>query len=245
MKSWIYFFVCILLYSCSSDSEEQLNTFTLAEAIGDKEVVLDNVIACAASTVNDVNSVDIFLYPRLGVRNVQFYEAIDGAIDKNDFTKYTLGEAPLLAVFNGFLQKFVATVLEEKWVIVTFEEDGKMHISNPINLKHKTKPTEYTNKNITIDKTEILMPKFSWVDGIHDDTKIYFEVISDNEDNFISGTYTFEKMFQYYKLDNVVLNITQGIPPNLINENDYNFSLLAVSEDNWVNLFSKFNFNTK
>jgi len=55
----------------------------------------------------------------------------------------------------------------------------------------------------------------------------------------LSATYTFDKMFQYYKLDNVVLNVTEEEPPNLVVNDTHGFTLLAVSEDNWVNLFSE------
>jgi len=53
----------------------------------------------------------------------------------------------------------------------------------------------------------------------------------------LSGTYTFEQHFSYYVLDNVVLNITEETPPVLETATPYNFTLMGVSEDNWVNLF--------
>jgi hypothetical protein len=68
-------------------------------------------------------------------------------------------------------------------------------------------------------------------------------VVSDAQNNLLSGTYTYEKRYRYYELDNVVLNITKGVPPALKNNALYNFTLLAVSEDNWVNLFSEIEFN--
>ena len=52
---------------------------------------------------------------------------------------------------------------------------------------------------------------------------------------FLSGTYTFDTHFQYYNLDNVVLNITEGTPPNLTKGVQYKFTVMDVSEDNWVN----------
>ena len=116
------------------------------------------------------------------------------------------------------------------------------HLSNPIRLKQITKPTEYLPQNVSIDASTN-MPIFSWVDGQFDDTKIYFEVLTNANNDFISGTYTFEKIFQYYKLDNVVLNITPGTPETLVQNTAYNFSMLAVSEDNWVNLFTEVEFN--
>jgi hypothetical protein len=37
----------------------------------------------------------------------------------------------------------------------------------------------------------------------------------------------------------VVLNITEEQPPSLEEGLNYGFTLLAVSEDNWVNLFAE------
>ena len=57
--------------------------------------------------------------------------------------------APLSNIFNGYLKKFEIGATEEKWVIVAFDEGGKIHLSNPIRLKHLSKPTEYLPQNIT------------------------------------------------------------------------------------------------
>ena len=174
--------MCFVL-GCSNDLEQD---GSLSNFIIGKELVLDNVIACAASNAND-KLVSVFLYPRDGATNIQYFEANNDNIDKDDFDEYTLIEVPLLNVFNGFLKKFEVAIDEEKWVIVSFEEEGKVHLSNPIRIKNRTKPTEYSSENINIDVTTN-MPVFEWEDGIYDDTKIYFQVITDVQNNFISGT---------------------------------------------------------
>ncbi|MFS4468586.1 hypothetical protein [Maribacter sp. 2210JD10-5] len=231
-------FLALCFLGCSNDLAVEN---TLAASISDKEFVLDNVIACAASNQND-DLVSVFLYPREGASNLQYYEANTGEIDKNDFTQYNQVEAPLLDVFNGFLKKFEVAIPEEKWVIVTFEEAGKVHVSNPIRIKNQSKPTEFISSNVSV-RTNTINPIFNWEDGIYDDTKIYFQVLTDVSNDFISGTYTFEKTFQFYELDNVVLNITPGTPETLQSNETYGFTLLAVSEDNWVNLFSELDFS--
>lgn len=230
----------LILVSCSTD---QVNNeeITLDNTLASKEVVIDNVIACAALNENN-DLISVFLFPRPGVTNIQCFETKNSTVDKNDFTNYTPLDLPLIDVFNGFLKKFEVISSKEKWVIVSFDEEGKTHLSSPIRLKQKTKPTEYLPQNVSIDASSN-MPIFSWVDGQFDDTKIYFEVLTDSDDNFLSGTYTFEKVFQYYKLENVVLNITKGTPPTLMDNKTYNFSMLAVSEDNWVNLFAEVEFS--
>ncbi|WP_400070669.1 hypothetical protein [Zobellia russellii] len=118
----------------------------------------------------------------------------------------------------------------------------KYILSNPIRLKQLSKPTEYISKNIKVGSLETGKRLFTWEDGKYTDSKIYFQVVSDDAGNLLSGTYTFENNFQYYDLDNVVLNITNDTPPALKAEADYTFTLMAVSEDNWVNLFSEIEF---
>lgn len=227
--------------SCSTDqlSEED----SLSTILGLREIVLDNVISCAASNKDD-KLVSVFLYPRVGATNIQYFETSNDLVDKNDFDNYTLYKYPLTDVFNGYLKKFEVESLNEKWVIVSFDEDGKTHLSNPIHLKQQSKPTAYLPENIMVDASSD-MPFFTWQDGLYDDTAIYFQVVSDAQHNLLSGTYTFDKMFTYYELDNVVLNITKNAPPVLSDSNPYEFTLMGVSEDNWVNQFSIIEFELK
>lgn len=227
--------IALLILSCSTDALNIENS--LNDTLSSKQIVFDNVIACAASSNSDTNEISVFFYPRPGATNIQYYETEDAKVDKNDFDNYLPVIVPLTDVFNGYLKKFEISSTIEKWVIVSFDEAGQTHLSNPIRLKQNTKPTEYLPQNISTN-TSSNMPNFSWQDGRFMDTKIYFQVISDADNNLLSGTYTFEKQFQYYSLDNVVLNITKGTPPNLEAETSYDFTLMGVSEDNWVNLFS-------
>lgn len=233
LKNSLFIFFAIGIIGCSKDQEE--SSLTLEQMISNADVVLDNVIACAAKIDKDT-SISVFFYPREGATDLRYFETENTIVDKNNFKNYREVKPRLLPVFNGYLNKFeVASSLTEKWVIVSFREDNKIHLSNPIRLKQLTKPTEYLPEKLTINSINE-MPKFSWEDGMYQDTKIYFQVISDANNNLFSGTYTFEKQFQYYKLNNVVLNITTATPPELQKNNTYNFTLMAVSEDNWVNL---------
>lgn len=228
--------IALLILSCSTDAENILAP-TLDSSLASKEVVLDNVIACAASNADD-EFISVFFYPRPNTSNFRYFETEDATFDKNDFDNYIPVDFPIRDVFNGFLKKFEVAAVNEKWVIVAFDEGGKTHLSNPIRLKQNTRPTEYISRNVAVEAATN-MPSFEWQEGRYNDTKIYFHVISDAANNLLSGTYTFERNFQYYNLDNVVLNVTQGTPPTLKLGATYNFTLLGVSEDNWVNLFSE------
>ncbi|EAR00502.1 hypothetical protein FB2170_08354 [Maribacter sp. HTCC2170] len=231
----------MVFVGCSADKVN--DTDVLNDFLNEKELVFDNVIACAASNLND-QKVSVFFYPRTGAMNFQYFETETSLSDKNDLENYIKKAYPLKEIFNGYLMKFEIEAETEKWAIVTYEEAGKTHLSNPIRLKQISKPTEYLPENISIG-TASEMPLFSWQDGVYSDTKIYFQVVSDVDDNLLSGTYTYDKMFTYYELDNVVLNITKTVPPILKTGDSYNFTLMGVSEDNWVNQFSIVDFEIR
>lgn len=242
-KKFVLLFAIQIFIGCESDislleRRVTAQAVTLAAVAQGRQVVLDNVIACAASN-EDPNTVSIFLYPRPGVTNVNFFQTKNTAVDKNDFSGYALGTGELQDVFNGFLLKYEVIPEQEQWIIVSFEEEGFLHVSNPIRIKHRSKPTEYLDENLTVDNGST-MPIFTWQDGTFEDSAIYFHVVSDADNNPFSGTYTFDQNFQYYNESNVVLNITEVVPPPDLQFNtEYNFTLLAVSEDNWVNLFAE------
>lgn len=228
-----------LMVSCSTDMNNR--DATLQEALSDADIVRDNVIACAASNEND-DFVSVFFYPREGASNFQYYETSGTDIDKNDFDNYFRLELATTDVFNGYLKKFEVALADEKWVIVSFEEAGKTHLSNPIRVKQLTKPTEYLPEVVTVDQEVLGQPKFTWNDGSYTDTAIYFQVVSKQNGDLLSGTYTYDKSFQFYDTENVVLNITKGSPSSLKENTSYGFTLLAVSEDNWVNQLSELSF---
>lgn len=198
-------------------------------------LLADEVIACAASDAFDTSISYIFYYPINGATEIQYFETENTAVNEKEFSLYKRRELPREGVFNGYLERYVRNDVNEVWSIVTFKTNGKLHKSNPIRLKHQTKPTEWNNQ-ITIDFTEKTSPKFSWQDGIYKENAIYFQVVSRINKDLLSGTYTNDKWFQYYKLDNVVLNITTKKPPVLEVDSEYNFTMMGVSLDNWVNL---------
>jgi len=221
--------------SCQND--EQVDGFQNLQTYIDanSQSPLDEVIACAASDPDDRAISYAFYYPVIGATDIRYYESETVAIDPNDFSLYSRKELANEPVFGGKLERFVRTDSEEAWCIVTFKLQGTLHISNPIRLKNGTKPSEWTD-DVAIDLSQSGAPKFSWNDGTIVENSIYFQVITDVQNHFLSGTYTYEKYFQYRNMVNVVLDINTEVPPDLEVGQDYNFVLMGVSEDNWVNL---------
>lgn len=243
MKSIKYLFIILLCAACSQDdgaetvTEAVFEVNTLADLVSENTVEIDNVIACASGSQND-NEVIAYVYPRPGATDLRYFETIDATVDKNDFSGYTQIELPLQDFFNGYLNTFTRQTQEEKWVIISFRENDTLHLSNPIRLKHQTQNTVFTDA-IAISQEQSIEPVFMWDNLANEDNAIYFQVVSDASNELLSGTYTFEESFQFYNLSNVVLNITEETPPDLIPQELYQFTLMGVSEDNWVNVLGQ------
>lgn len=228
-----YFILCLFTFSCS-DSDDNPK-FTLESYSKSKSFETGAVIACAASDNMDTTTVLIFYYPKLGTSNFRLYQTASTAANKDDFKNYQQVMTDSQPVFNGYLQRFSQNSLVERWYIVTFEIDNEIKISNPIRSQQITKPTVWEDI-VTVNQDTKGMPSFKWKDNFTGDNAIYFQILSDIQDNLLSGTYTYQPFFQFYKLDNVVLNVTRETPPVLVPNNTYRFTLMDVSLDNWVNL---------
>lgn len=239
------FLLCAFAFlGCTTDSEqEEVVITTLANLVASSEVEIDNVIACASGSENE-DEIIAYVYPRPGATDLRYFETANTAVDKNDYTEYVQIILPEEDFFNGYLKTFTRQTVEEKWVIISFRESGILHLSNPILLKHQTQNTQFTDQ-ITIEEPDQAMPFFSWENLADDRNAIYFQVVSDASNELLSGTYTFQEQWQYYLLDNVVLNITLETPPQLLPETTYGFTLMGVSEDNWVNVLGQRSFNTQ
>jgi hypothetical protein len=232
MKSIKTIVICLFIVSCSNDYNDILEQTLSAYVLG-RTTEVSGVIACAASA-KDSGNILTFYYPEEGAENVRLYETKSADLDQNDFSNFQLILLQNEPFFNGHLGKYEHSSVNEKWIIVTFELDNEIKISNPIRSKQITKPTLWDDA-VLIDEPQSGMPNFQWEDNPVGGNAIYFQVVSDSGNNLFSGTYTYENRFQYYRTDNVVLNVTTQAPPALVSKTLYNFTLMDVSVDNWVN----------
>lgn len=242
MKLYKYIWILLVFISCS-DNDDIQSEENLASYLSSKVVEHGAVIACAGSDLNSDNIL-VFYYPENGASNIKLYQLNDVAIDNNNYAEYSRLEINRLPVFNGYLEKVNVTSKNEKWIIVTFELNNEIKVSNPIRTKQIVKSTVWT-EDINIDQQQIGMPVFSWIDNQYQDNAIYFQVVSSIDNDLLSGTYTYENQFQYYNTSNVVLNITLETPPILTVGKFYNFTLMDVSEDNWINSVIQKNFEVE
>jgi len=238
VRTILYLTLSFMMFSCQSDdtatSVNFENTAKLSEVIANRTIETGAVIACAASDANSASVVNVFYYLEEGATNVQFFETNTTDVDKDDYANYRELSLTSQPLFNGFIYQFTRPFAHDQWVIVTFELDGEVKISNPIHIKNVSKPTVWTDE-VSIDQQVSKMPKFTWEDNPNGDNAIYFQIVSTVDNGLLSGTYTFENQFQYYDTSNVVLNISEENPLELTVNNSYKFTLMDVSEDNWVN----------
>lgn len=208
-----------------------------------------DLIACAAGNAVGLDGsgkfpTSVFFYPIEGATDFRYFEATNLA-DLLNFSAYTQKFMTDSPVFNGYLWKFNNTgFTNERMGVVTYRSEGKLHVCTPIRMKTNQKPPKINPDLLTIT-TNGINPGFAWEDGLISENVIYFHLVSDLEGNLISGTYTYEKNFTFYDLTNVVLNIKDVDPALALQPNrTYRITMMAVSEDNWVNLLCEKEFNT-
>ncbi len=250
MKNRVFVFILlsVLFYGCINEKVDS-SPYTLSDYLCENMELTRgiNVIACAGGKEgglfeNDDSNTSLFFYPIENASNVQYFESNSSVINptQEDYVINTPSSTP---VFNGYLRKFnVASFTGEKWAVVTFETPGKIHVSDPIKIKTNTKPTEVNSALLTITEDNV-QPTFNWDNGVIDENVIFFHVISELTGDLISGTYTTDQNFTFYDLTNVVLNVSPG-SPELDTNSNYKFTLMGVSEDNWVNMISQQDFST-
>ncbi|WP_299520180.1 hypothetical protein [Winogradskyella sp.] len=227
--------ITLLLASCSSnDTDNSEADNSLSSYIEGKTFETGAVIACSGNDVVNPNNVEVYFFPESGSDNFKLFQTNSSNLDPNNYTNYNELEITDEPFFNGFLRKFVGFFDSERWIIVSYELDNEIKLSNPIRIKQLMQPTLFSDL-ITVNQEQSQMPMFSWAINSEVDNAIFFQVVSTVDNDLISGTYTFENQFQYYNTSNVVLNITDGTPPNLILGQTYKFTVMDVSEDNWVN----------
>lgn len=250
-KTTFFFLIILVLIGCKDDLESP-PTDSLAYYFQQTDLSLENdLIACAANNLAAIStgiedSIAIFFLPWEGATQFRYFETEHAQLDPHDHKLYhekSLKDSP---VFGGHLRKFVReATTTNHWCIVSFEKSDTLYYSNPILLKSPDLNTEINPDLLRIDQSALLSPKFTWQDGAIDENVIYFQVVSDHQDNLISGTYTIEPNFQFYDLSNVVLNINEVTPDPTLKENErYYFTMMAVSIDNWVNLVIRVPFET-
>ncbi|WP_288954628.1 hypothetical protein [uncultured Polaribacter sp.] len=216
--------------------EEKFIPGNLQEFLDKNDVDTSQKITAFASSANGNQNLSyIYYYPLTNARDFRYYETEGTSVNKDDFSNYRRKILTDATAFGTKLRRFSRTDDEESWCIVTYEIDKKIYTSNPIRIKNVTQPTQY-EKEVDINQNESLKPTFTWTDFGITNNALYFQVITDNTNAFVSGIFTKEKTFTYYNTTNTVSNINTETPPDLVLNDEYKFTLLGISSENWVNL---------
>jgi len=244
-KLVVGFLLIVFCWVCHSSCKKDETPISLQQYISDNSTFtpFNELIACAAGGqsdfLEDENApLNMFFYPLPNATNFKYYETQNASDNPNDLSLFFEKEIDDLPVFNGFLRRYpLPPPVQDVWGRVSFVANDTLWYCKPVQYKTLTKPSQYAPELCEVNLNEPLHPNFSWQDGTADDNIIYFQIVSDEDGNAISGTYTTDRFFQFYELGNVVLNVT---PPNttpvLELGKTYDFTLMGVSSDNWVNL---------
>lgn len=236
--------VVLIISSCAKTGGDKLDEYSSQYPISSKWL-----IACAAGDEDGFDGdtkdpISVFFYPQDGASDYRYYSTRNLEDDKDDFSNYKQWPKEVSEdVFNGYLKRFKINCSNEHWGIVTYRVGDSLRISDPIKITHETRQTETTESLLSINENGTT-PEFSWQDGTHSENVIYFQVVSDLSDNLISGTYTTDLWWNFYDTSNVVINIKENPVPSLTAGEAYKFTLMSVSDDNWVNVTVTKEFST-
>jgi hypothetical protein len=232
-----------VLASCNKKSEESHLEQFIAENQGLSE---DFLIACAAGNMNEFmgsteRPISVFYYNVDGASTATLYVKSEEGT-KDEFCYYSKVEEVPESLFNGRMGRFAVTSeYAGKWVIVAYNTGTTYNISDPILMRADTHPTVDINADIEIFGTST-EPEFNWLSDNVAGNVIYFSLITNASDDFVSGVYTEEKMWNFYDLSNVVLNVTPTMNPTLSTQESYTYINMGVGEDNWVRTFGELPF---
>lgn len=237
----------IALSSCSDD-DCCANVQSLQSQIVEfgSEQAENTLVACAAGghTVDGTAApLSMFYYPLTGATDFRYY-VMSGTTDTSDLSQFIYQEEEREELFGGFLQRFILDDAEtDFWARVSYRVGDAFYYCKPVHVRVNEQPSEFLPENAVINLDEPLHPVITFEDGLATDNIIYFHVISDENKNAISGTYTTEKMWRFYDLSNVVFNVTpEDWNPELQIGETYNYTLMGVTADNWVNLIAEKSF---
>lgn len=230
---FIYLFFTIFLFqSCSNELEEPTSLLTqVIKFYEDLEQAQMVAFATSAEGISDTSYV--YFYPVEGATNFQYFQTSTAQNVSTNLANYNVRDLEIEDVFGGKLKRFVRTSRTDVYCIVTYQANGIFYRSLPVEIKDQRVGTNFTSF-VTIDQSQPLMPNFIWSD--QGQNSLYFQVISDANQNFLSGTFTTTNQFQYGSSDNVIANINSEDPPALIENDDYNFTLFSMEENFWVDL---------
>ena len=190
------------------------------------------------STIHFYNNKPFYNYsPTIEV--VSCYETENVNVDKNDFTQY---KRKNLKYRDGSFFSYIdrpSDVSTEVWAIVTYKDNGVLYLSEPIKIQPKNKPIHFSDRtgDVSVDFSNKFQPKFSWGDGVYNDSETFSQEISDRTGPLLTSTITNDKSLKYQNSDNLIYNFSKqiGWVPLKLNK-EYNIFVYGIDKDNWATM---------
>ena len=243
---------CLTLFlGCGNDDDKVADPNSLQAFIDDSDhtTISRTLYACAAGNTTEFLGyvdlpVSIFFYPFPGASDYNYFESTSTAIDTADFKQYQKKSLQGLPVFKGKLQRFLSPSYdEERFGVITYRVGTVLHISEPIQLRPKASPTADIDEDIAVNVSGTY-PNFDWSEINVPANTIYFSVITDSDNNFVSGVYTTDDYWQFYDEYNIVLDVNENTIPVLNPNTSYKFVHMGVDDENWVHSYGERVFTT-
>lgn len=229
----------LFLFSCGESDSNSLQDFI------DNKESSDELVACAATYL-------VFPISGFEYRTAVYYKTLPGQSNlqlwyseeySQSIENYKLIESSDQPQFSGFLG-LIEDERQTGAFIVSVNVGDEIIYSKPIEILTLDTKTVIDDA-ITIDFAQNLEPTFTWPTSSVDDQSIYFHLIVDLEqEEAISGTYSYETNFTFYDLQNVVFNVTEKVDPVLEPNKEYLIQIMDVSDNNWVTKISRTTFFT-
>lgn len=221
--------VAVLCNACSSELEAP--TSLLTQVLKFYEGLERSELPAFAASANNIpNTSYVYFYPVEGATNFQYFQTRSIQNVPTNLENYNTVDLEVEDVFGGTLKRFVRVERQDAYCIVTYQANGVFYMSLPILLKNQQLGTTYRDV-VSIDQTTPLKPSFEW--ATFGNNLAYFQVFTDLEEKFLSGTFTTVNAYQYGSTDNVISSLNTNLPPALVSGQDYNFTMFAIDADFW------------
>lgn len=221
------------------DAERTLREYIKDE--GDPIIQLDTILAFATELVprfmeNTRHPMSVFFYPPENSTDFRYFETNRMTSNTNDLSTFYEKEFQLRPEFNGYLMRFLHDGIQfPRWGRISCKKDGQIHISPIIAINNMSDSTIHFPEPVFIDFSVPVEPRFSWFNDTVSGTSLYFQLISDESNDLISGTFTYDRYFHFYYLSNVIKNIRPVVPhPELSPGQAYTFTLMRLNQIQWV-----------
>lgn len=213
----------------------------------------DSLIACAFSGDHAFlpqglgADVRILSYSYFPEGDFLYFHSTDRVAASSDLSHYIYRRAlGARNVASGFFEAIPmvqpAAGTFERMIVVRVIE-GRIYLSNTIFIKGIDELTASFSGDLAIEDEPQGTPRFIWPESPGDNV-IYFQLLTDGNDQVVSGTYTVEPEFTYYQTDNVVLNVSPGTPPTSLpaTNGPFRMTVMGVGANNWVNFIRDVDF---